>query len=167
MNKTVFRKSSMENLSSPEQLNDYIKAASPSVWIILAAIILLLGAAFAWIFFGCIYTRVAGVAVNDSGTLSCYVRAEDMLKAGDSVRVSVNGKEYIATEIDPVPFKLDPAGSVVDQVISTIGGFTGDDWLVKLPLAENTGIPDLTAEGAVVTIEEIKPLSFITGGGNG
>ncbi len=167
MEKTVFRKSSMESLSSPEQLNDYIKAASPSVWIILAVIILLLATVFAWIFFGCIYTRVSGVAVNDGGTLSCYVRAEDMLKAGDSIMVSVNGSEYFAEEIDPVPFKLDPAGNAVDQIISTIGGFTGDDWLVKLPLAENTGIQELTVEGAVVTIEEIKPLSFITGGSHG
>ena len=167
MEKTVFRKSSIESLSSPEQLNDYIKAASPAVWIILAAIIALLCAVFAWIFFGCIYTRVQGVAVNDNGMLSCYVRAEDMLKAGDSVKVSVNGTDYTVTEIIPGPFKLDPAGSAVDQIISTIGGFTGDDWLIKLSLADNTGIPELTVEGAVVTIEEIRPLTFITGGSNG
>jgi hypothetical protein len=167
MEKTVFRKSSMESLNSPEQLNDYIKAASPAVWIILAAIIALLCAVFAWIYFGCIYTRVQGVAVNDNGILSCYVRAEDMLKAGDSVKVSVNGTDYTVTEIIPGPFKLDPAGSAVDQIISTIGGFNGDEWLIKLSLSDNTGIPELTVEGAVITIEEIRPLSFITGGSNG
>ena len=99
MEKTVFRKSSLESLNSPEQLNDYIKAASPAVWIVLAAIIAFLCAVFAWIFFGCIYTRVQGVAVNNNGTLSCYVRAEDMLKAGESVKVSVNGADYTVTEI--------------------------------------------------------------------
>ncbi len=166
MEKTLFRKSSIENLNSPEQLNDYIKAASPAVWVVLAAIIALLAAVFAWIYFGCIYTRVAGVAVNDNGTLSCYARAEDMLKAGNSVKVSVNGTDYIVTEITPGPFKLDPAESAIDQIISIIGGFSGDEWLVKLPLAENTGITELSVEGAVITLEEIKPLTFITGGSN-
>lgn len=167
MEKTVFRKSSLESLNSPEQLNDYIKAASPAVWIVLAAIIAFLCAVFAWIFFGCIYTRVQGVAVNNNGTLSCYVRAEDMLKAGESVKVSVNGTDYTVTEITPGPFKLDPSGSPVDQLISTIGGFDGNEWLVELPLAKNTGAEGLSAEGAVITIEEIKPVSFLMGGGNG
>ncbi len=42
MDKQLFRKSSIERVSSPEQLNDYIKVSNPGVWMILAAIIALL-----------------------------------------------------------------------------------------------------------------------------
>lgn len=42
MNEEIFRKQSVDKLSSPEQLNDYIKVTSPSVWIFLSAIIVLL-----------------------------------------------------------------------------------------------------------------------------
>ena len=38
----LFREKSLERVSSPEQLNDYIKVTTPSVWLVLIAVILLL-----------------------------------------------------------------------------------------------------------------------------
>ena len=46
--KSIFREKSMESISSPEKLNDYIKVSSPSVWLIMAAIIVLLLGVIAW-----------------------------------------------------------------------------------------------------------------------
>ncbi len=34
MEDPIFRKKSLDKLSSPEQLNDYIKVTNPGVWII-------------------------------------------------------------------------------------------------------------------------------------
>ena len=45
---SIFRKESMERVSSPDQLDDYIRVQKPSVWIILALVIALLVAAFVW-----------------------------------------------------------------------------------------------------------------------
>lgn len=42
MNEQVFRKKSVDRVSSPEQLNEYIRVSNPGVWMILAAIIVLL-----------------------------------------------------------------------------------------------------------------------------
>ena len=39
---SVYRKASVERISSPEQLNDYLRVTNPSVWIVLAAVVLLL-----------------------------------------------------------------------------------------------------------------------------
>jgi len=50
--KQIFRKAAIENVSSPEQLTDYIRVAAPSVWIILAACIILLASLFIWAIFG-------------------------------------------------------------------------------------------------------------------
>ena len=44
----VFREKSMERVSSPEQLNDYIRVARPSVWLVLTALLLLLVGMLAW-----------------------------------------------------------------------------------------------------------------------
>lgn len=44
----LFRKKSMERVSSPEQLNDYIRVTTPSVWLALAAVALLLVGMIAW-----------------------------------------------------------------------------------------------------------------------
>lgn len=38
---TIFREKSMERINSPEEMNDYIKVASPGVWMVLLAIIFL------------------------------------------------------------------------------------------------------------------------------
>lgn len=46
--KNIFRKSSLDKISSPEKLNDYIKVSNPSVWIVLAAIAVLLVAVVIW-----------------------------------------------------------------------------------------------------------------------
>ena len=42
MNEQLFRKKSVERVSSPEQLNDYIRVANPSLWLVLGAVIVLL-----------------------------------------------------------------------------------------------------------------------------
>ena len=42
MKNQLFREKSMERVSSPEQLNDYIRVANPSVWLALAVVVFLL-----------------------------------------------------------------------------------------------------------------------------
>ena len=42
MEKQVFRKKSVERISSPEQLQDYMRVTTPGTWMVLAAVILLL-----------------------------------------------------------------------------------------------------------------------------
>ena len=44
----IFREKSIERVSGPEELNDYIRVASPSVWLVLAALILLLVGMLTW-----------------------------------------------------------------------------------------------------------------------
>ena len=45
---TVFRKKTLDRISSPEQLTDYLRVTNPGIWVILAAVILLLAGVFAW-----------------------------------------------------------------------------------------------------------------------
>ena len=41
MEQQLFRKESMERVSSPEILRDYLHVTSPAIWVVLAAVILL------------------------------------------------------------------------------------------------------------------------------
>ena len=45
MGSAIFRQRNLEKVSSPEQMNDYIRVSSPSVWMVLAAVIVLLAGA--------------------------------------------------------------------------------------------------------------------------
>ena len=42
MDNGLFRKKSIERISSPEQLHDYMRVTSPRLWMLLAAVVLLL-----------------------------------------------------------------------------------------------------------------------------
>ena len=50
--KSIFRQKSMDRVSSPEQLNDYIRVTTPSVWLVLIAVIVLLLGILGWSVFG-------------------------------------------------------------------------------------------------------------------
>lgn len=80
MNKNIFRKASLDSISSPEQLNDYIKVSTPSVWIVLAALIVLVGAVIAWGFAGNLPTTISVPCMASDGIVHCYLSTEDASK---------------------------------------------------------------------------------------
>ena len=45
---SLFRKKTVDKISSPEQLTEYLKVTSPRMWIILAAVIMVLLAVIVW-----------------------------------------------------------------------------------------------------------------------
>ena len=51
---SVFRKKSLDQINSPEQLDDYIRVTTPSVWIVLLALVVLLVGILAWSILGTI-----------------------------------------------------------------------------------------------------------------
>lgn len=51
-NKTIFREKSLERISSPDKINDYIKTTTPGIWIVLIAVLLILAGAIVWSVFG-------------------------------------------------------------------------------------------------------------------
>ncbi|MCR4893083.1 MAG: hypothetical protein K5989_13000 [Lachnospiraceae bacterium] len=58
-NKSIFREKSLGRVSSPEKLNDYIKVTTPSVWLVLLAIMVLLIGAFIWSIYGTLPVHTA------------------------------------------------------------------------------------------------------------
>ena len=60
--KSIFREKSLERVSGPEALNDYIRVTTPSVWIVLAALVILLAGMLAWSVLGRVTVH------NDDGT---------------------------------------------------------------------------------------------------
>ena len=90
MDNKLFRKNSLERVSSPEQLNDYVKVSSPGIWIILAAVIVLLIGACVWGIWGRLETTVPAVVISKNGTAVCCCDTSYIAKVevGMTVRVS-------------------------------------------------------------------------------
>ncbi len=75
---TLFRKSTLERISSPDKLNEYIKVTNPSLILMLLGIFIILITGVFWIFAGVIPKTVdisGVVATNISGDsgVYCYV----------------------------------------------------------------------------------------------
>ena len=96
----VFRKKTLERISSPEQLKDYLRVTNPGIWIVLAVVILLLGGLFAWSMIGTLETTAqAKVIVKDKQAQVIPVGSEK-LEEGMSLRVGSEEYEIAATETD-------------------------------------------------------------------
>lgn len=92
METNLFRKSSLERISSPERLNEYIKITHPGVWSVLLGCLALLIAVGFWAFYGSIpdSVRAVGVVFPQNGVTSVIPtvggRITDMrVKVGDFV----------------------------------------------------------------------------------
>ena len=44
----LFREKTLERISSPEKLTDYLRVTNPGIWAVLGAVIILLGGLFIW-----------------------------------------------------------------------------------------------------------------------
>ena len=69
---SLFRKDSMERISSPEQLNDYLRVTNPTIWVLMIAIILLLVGMFIWGYFAYIESYASGTAEVSGGKMVVY-----------------------------------------------------------------------------------------------
>ena len=45
---SLFREKSLERVSSPDQLNEYVRVITPSVWLALLAVVILVAGLIVW-----------------------------------------------------------------------------------------------------------------------
>lgn len=83
----LFKKESLERVSSPEQLSDYLHVTTPAIWVVLAAVILLLASFFVWSSVTAVGSFAAGEATVHDNVLT--IRFDDAEKAS-FVEVGMN-----------------------------------------------------------------------------
>ena len=69
MDNQIFRKESLDQISSPEQLNDYLRVTNPAVWLVLTAVILLLAGMLLWASVASIDSFASGTGQVQDGTM--------------------------------------------------------------------------------------------------
>ena len=80
----IFRQKSIERLSSPEDLNEYLQAVNPSGWLVLISVLLILAGMLVWCYAGNIEMKI-DVEAKVSGGVAHFT-AEN-LKSGLPVRI--------------------------------------------------------------------------------
>ena len=125
MEQPLFRKESIERVSSPEQLSDYLHVTTPAIWFVLSAVILLLASFFVWSSVTAVESYAAGTAEVSGGVLT--LRFDDADKAA-------NVTEGMDVKV----------GGIVTPVLSTGQGEDG-----KLLAVAEANLPDGRYEARV------------------
>lgn len=168
MSGQLFRKSSLERISSPEQLNEYVRVSGLGVWMVLAAMIILLTGMCVWGIFGRLETRLAGAGTCRDGVLTCYVRENDIdavkQAAKEGMTISVSGQSFPIFGIGEKPIAI---SRDMDEYFLYLGGFQPGEWVYEVKAKAD--LADGAYEASMVT-ESVSPMSFLLDGvkkGNG
>ncbi len=70
---SIFRKKSLDRVSSPDQLDQYIRVSSPGAWMVLIAIVLLALAAVIWLFLGRVPSTQPATITVENGQITGQV----------------------------------------------------------------------------------------------
>ena len=136
---------SIDRVKSPEQLNDYIRVPNPSVWLILAAIIILLVGICVWGVFGKLDTKVSTAGTCTNGTMTCYVGSDDIRQITGDMKITVESRDYEILSIGNTAIR---AGDGLDEYLRYLGGFSEDEWVYEI--TGKTDLPDGDYEAEIV-----------------
>ncbi|MBR4556941.1 MAG: hypothetical protein IKO15_05610 [Clostridiales bacterium] len=134
----VFRKKTLDRISSPEDLTDYLKVTNPGVWVVLAAVIVLLCGIFVWSCVGTLETKEKASVIVEDHSAIVVLTDSNVLKEGMPLRVST------------------------EEV--TIASVYSDEYGRLVGKAE-IALPDGTYEGTLIT-DQTHPIDFLTKAGN-
>ena len=129
----VFRKKTLDRISSPEQLTDYLRVTNPGIWAVLAAVLLLLAGLFSWAMIGTLETSAQAKVVVENHTARIVPTESETLSEGMPLRIAA--QEFTVASVG------------VDEYGRAFG------------IAE-VSLPDGTYDGVVVT-EQTRPVDFL------
>lgn len=155
MSEKIFRKKSIDRVSSPEQLNEYIRVTNPGVWIVLVAVVILLVGVCAWGVLGRLDTKLTTVAVAENSQTIVYVKQTDIGSIKEGMKTIIDGKEYEVVSVPDQPIRVDSSFS---EYTLHVGNLQNGEWVYAVTVSGEA--TDGTYEAAIIT-ESIAPISFI------
>ena len=155
MNDKLFRQESVERISSPEQLTDYIHVTSPAGWMLRGAIIVILAGICVWGIFGRLDTKLTVAAESRDGTIVCFVKESDIQKVEAGMPVQIGENEYQITGHSAVPME---ASDGITAYAMHIGGMEQGEWVYTAYIDGTLPEGIYTAE---IIVDRVAPSVFV------
>lgn len=164
-NSSIFNKKAAEQLRSPDDLDKYVKVTNPSVWVVLAACIILLAGLLAWGVFGAVSTNVTTVGARSGESVICMVDGGQASQVNVGDQATVNGVPLTVESISELPLSRQEASALLesDYLASTL---IASDWsyVVTLSGSDAANLNENVPLSVSITIESVAPISLIFGG---
>ncbi len=137
----LYRKTALDKLSSPEQLDKMIRVTPPMFWVAAIGGGLILIAAIIWAVFAKLPVTVAssGVISGRDGTVYCYVNANEGWKIKDGMQVEVYPSSVGAQEYGHM-----------DAIVTTVDDHVASQREVYLALQNDSLAESLLMSGPVI-----------------
>ena len=158
MQNEIFRQKSLDRISSPESLDEYLKVASPSIWLTLVAVILLLVGVCFWGIFGSMESSESVPVVSDGNNTYCYIDEDFHTAASQSHKIRVDGQVYKLGDIPGVPEELTRDNEEDAYVLHLMGTDSDDMWVYKVRI--ETPLPAGSYSGWVIS-KQIHPIKYV------
>lgn len=114
-NPGIFRQKNLDRINSPEQLTDYLKVTNPGIWMLLAAVIILLGGLFVWSISGRLETVRDGVAVVENGQAVIMMTDASSEEISSGMTVRIGNDEYSIATVETDDYGRAVAYAPIDK----------------------------------------------------
>lgn len=155
MNNQLFRSKSLQKVSSPEQLDAYIRVSTPDIWMLLAAIVVLLVGVCVWGVMGHLDTTLSTVAVAQNERITVYVKEENIQDIENGMKVRVDSRDFTIVSIANEPVAVNEDFSAY---VCYVGSLQLGEWVYALTLDGEAA--DGVYAAKIVT-ERVSPISFV------
>lgn len=158
-----FRRQAVEQMSSPDDLDKYLRVTNPSVWIVLLAVVALLAGLFAWAVYGTINTSIFTNAVRIGDKLMVFANSDEAgeIAPGDDVYVGNESGEV--ADVQEFPYSRDEVKKILgnDYLTDTL---MKDNWaqMVTISLDDPNSIKEKVPVHCVITTDRQSPLGMMT-----
>ena len=114
-NPGIFRQKNLDRINSPEQLTDYLKVTNPGIWMLLAAVIILLCGLFVWSISGRLETVRDGVAVVENGQAVIMMTDASSEEISSGMTVRIGNDEYSIATVETDDYGRAVAYAPIDK----------------------------------------------------
>ncbi len=166
MQNNLFKKSSMERISSPEKLNDFIKVSNPTSWMVLGAALSIVLGLLCWGIFGRLNESVLFNGHMKDGNLYCYANGNlaQQLESGMPATITAQGSGesfsgYILSVADhPLSFDEATRGITSDYILSSLG-ITG--WNIAVVVESEAPLYEGVVYTVSVVTDTYRPIEMV------
>ena len=150
-----------EKITSPDQLNDYIRVTSPGAWIILSSILVFLAGFFIWIFNGRLEISFSSYVYTEGEKSSAFLPADRALKLkrGMIVRLSENGDSGEVINVSDSSLSFSEISQLIGERNALAMNIDSNTRLMKADLSF-TNPPEKISRAVFIT-DKVKPVSFL------